>query len=234
MNCCSTGLALSKIVHVNAPAQTLWDVLTDVEAYPNFVETIKSAVIKLPSKSVSYEPSSTGTGSTPVKTNRVQVGTKICEERCKKRHKNSTTTRVLLMRRTVTNISESPSTNEYSISFSSQFDDEYPRYNDLLCNTSTLSIIPSNKLVDSAGASSDNDCCELVGSLALEVGGAGSTSFSALCPILSMACCKRKIVSHAERHFEEELRNYGTEAERRYQQQPKVVVPQIASSSAPK
>jgi hypothetical protein len=229
MNCCSTGLAVSKIVHVNAPAQTLWDVLTDVEAYPNFVETIKSAIIKVPAKSVSYEPSS----STTVKNNRVQVGTNICEERCKKRHKNSTVTRVLVMRRTVTNISENPSTNEYSISFSSQFDDEYPRYSDLLCNTSTLSIIPSNKLVDSTDVSSDNGCCELVGSLALEVGGAGSTSISALCPILSMACCKRKIVSHAERHFEEELRNYGTEAERRYQQQ-KLVVPKIASSSAPK
>jgi hypothetical protein len=34
-----------------------------------------------------------------------------------------------------------------------------------------------------------------------------------------MACCKRKILHHAESHFEEELYNYGTEAERRHRQQ---------------
>jgi Polyketide cyclase / dehydrase and lipid transport len=214
MSCCSTGLAVSKIIHVNAPAQTLWDVLTDIEAYPNFVETIKSAQIKLPSKSASYETSS----STAAVKTRVQVGTNIYEERCKKRHKSNETMRILKMRRIVTNVIESPSTNEYSISFSSQFHDDYPRFSDLLCNTSTLSVIPSNTTENSTGIGNDNNCCKLVGSLALEVGGGGSTSVSALCPIWSMAFCKRKIVTHAERHFEEELRDYGNEAERRYQQ----------------
>ena len=221
MNCCSTGLAVSKIIHVNAPAHTLWDVLTDIESYPNFVETIKSTKIKLPSSSVSYEQSS----SNAAKKTRVQVGTNIYEERCKKRHKGNKTIRVLKMRRIVTNVIENPSTNEYSISFSSQFDDEYPKYVDLLCNTSTLSIIPSNgnnAPLDSTGAvCNDTGCCKLVGSLAVEIGGAGNTSFSSLCPILSISCCRRKLEAHAERHFDEELHNYASEAERRHQQQQK-------------
>ena len=219
------GLAVSKIIHVNAPAQTLWDVLTDIETYQNFVETIKSAKIKLPLKNVSYESSC----STAATKTRVQVGTNIYEERSKKRPKSNETVLIFKVRRIVTNVIESPSTNEYSISFSSQFHDDYPRYADLLCNTSTLSIIPSCTLVDSTDIINDSGCCKLVGSLALEVGGIGSTSLSALCPIWSMACCKRKILTHAERHFEEELRDYGTEAELRYQQQ-KVTTAKISGN----
>ncbi len=200
---------MSAIIHVDAPPQTLWDVLTDIEAYPNFVETIKHTRIQLPSNSVSYEFSTT---------KRVQVGTNIYEERCKKGHKDGTAKKVIKMRRIVTKVIESPSTYEYSISFSTQFDDLYPRHVDLLCNTSTLSIMPSNTPVEATGVSNDSSC-KLVGSLALEVGGAGSTSLSTVLPIFSIACCKRKIKAHAERHFEEELRNYGAEAERRYQHQ---------------
>ncbi len=206
---------MSQIVHVNAPAQTLWDVLTDIEAYPNFVEAIKSTTIQLPSKSESHEASS----SAVTTKKRVSEGTNIYEERYETKQKyNGKKTKVLKMRRVVTKVIESPSTNEYSISFSSHFDDFYPNHVDWLCNTSTLSIMPSNTPVDAIGVSNDSTCCKLVGSLAVEVGGAGKASLSLLLPILSIACSKRKLKAHAERHFDEELRNYGAEAERRYQQ----------------
>ena len=227
MNCCSTGLAVSAIIHVDAPPQILWDVLTDIEAYPNFVETIKRTRIQLPSKSVACESSTT---------KRVQVGTNIYEDRCKKRHKDGTAKKMLKMRRIVTKVIESPSTSEYSISFSTQFDDVYPRHVDLLCNTSTLSIMPSTTPADATGVSHDSNSCKLVGSLALEVGGAGTASLSSILPIFSIACCKRKVKTHAERHFEEELSNYGTEAERRYQhrQQQNIATSPTALPTTPK
>ena len=219
MSCCSTGIAVTKIVHVNAPAQTLWDVLTDVEAYPNFVEAIKSTTIQLPSKSLGSHEASSSKATTK---KRILEGTNIYEERYETKQKyNGKKSKVLKMRRVVTKVVESPSTNEYSISFSSHFDDLYPTHVDWLCNTSTLSVMSSKTPVNSTTgeSSSESTCCNLVGSLAVEVGGAGNASWSLLLPILSIACGKRQLKAHAERHFDEELRNYGAEAERRYQQQ---------------
>jgi ribosome-associated toxin RatA of RatAB toxin-antitoxin module len=188
-SCCSTGIAISKIVHVDAPAHILWEVLTDVESYPIFVDTIKSLKIeppKISSKSITPEAS---IAAAAMKQQRVKVGTVLCEERTKTRgHYKS-----FKVRRIVTTVNENLFKNEYSISFTTQFDDEFPKSADMICNTSTLSILPPAEPPAELDVNGNNDsCCTLVGSFAVEIGGTGSNSMAAFCPILWISCCKRQ------------------------------------------
>lgn len=191
--CCSLGLAVSNIVPVHASPSILWEVLTDFESLPQVVDTIQTAKIILPSSSLhSSTPSSTAASNTEGK---VLVGTQIYEERKIK-------DRVISMRRIITNVSENPAKNEYSISFNTYFDDEFPKSAQYLCNTSTLSIVAPSKSVGVAS-------CELLGSFAVEVSGC------LYCPFLFQWCCKRRIEKHAGQKFAKELQEYAIEAQRR-------------------
>jgi hypothetical protein len=200
--CCSMGLAISIIVPVNSSPSILWDVITDFEAWPLIVETVHDIKIIFPSSSLhSSTASSSATSSTR---NKVIVGLQICEGRKMK-------DRVVTLRHIVTNVVENPSKNEYSISFNTYFDKEFPKSADFLCNTSTLSIAAPDK-VTTAPAS-----CELIGSCAVEFGGAGSGGLAPCCiycPFLLNRFCKRRFERHAERKFTKELQDLATEAER--------------------
>lgn len=228
MPCCSMGLAVSNIVHVDAPVQILWEVLTDIEGYPNFVETIQRTKVKLPDPSVAValqSPSSkttktttTGVDSTVVKSKRVQVGTQIYEVRGGMKKKTNKKVSFNL-RRTVTNVIENPVTKEYSISFLTQLDDDHRKFGETFCNTSTLSIIPYKKedIYNNGFGDkvvSDDIACKLIGSFAVELGGPTKFGCMICFPFIH---CKNGMRRHAQMKFEEELRNYGKEAERRYE-----------------
>jgi hypothetical protein len=127
---------------------------------------------------------------------------------------------VISIRRIVTNVVENPSKNEYSISFNTYFDAEFRKAGDLLCNTSTLSIVAStNKDSSISDPVSSTPRCQLIGSFAVEVGGSGSFDIAScciFCPFFFHLSCKQRVTKHAERKFESELHQYVIEAERRY------------------
>jgi len=200
-DCCSLGLAVSSIVPVNASPELLWDVLTDLEALPEIVDSIQAVKIILPSASMHSSTASSSasavTSSAASKGSRIIVGTQICEER---RVKN----KVVTLRQIVTNIVEDPEKKIYSISFNAYFDKGFPKAADFLCNTSTLSVIVPEK------STSAPSSCQLLGSCAVEVGGTGFCG-----PILLNRCCRQGFERHAKRKFTKELQDYAMEAERR-------------------
>jgi hypothetical protein len=51
--CCSIGLAVSNVLPVNAPANVLWEALTDFDALPKIVDMILSVKVVLPLKTSS-------------------------------------------------------------------------------------------------------------------------------------------------------------------------------------
>jgi hypothetical protein len=191
--CCALGLAVSNILPVHASPDILWEVLTDFESLPQVVDTIQTVKIIQPSSSLRSSAASLTATSNAV--DKVVVGTQIYEER---KIKN----RVVSIRRFVTNVIKNPAKNEYSISFNTYFDKEFPRSAEFVCNTSTLSIVVPLK---PTGTTS----CELLGSFAVEVSGCFC------CPFLLKRCGKRRLERHARQKFAKELQNYATEAERR-------------------
>lgn len=207
MPCFSTGIAVSNVVHVDAPAQLLWEVLTDIEGYPNFVTVIQSTRIQLPDPPI----------STSLKKQRVQVGTQIYESRAgMKKHTNKKIS--FNLRRSVTKVVENTTKNEYSIAFITHLDEKkLQKFDESFCNTSTLSIVPgSSALQDSVSQNDTATTCTLIGSFAVEIDGGPSNFCCFLCfPFFNF---KKGIRSHAQQKFMEEMQCYASEAERRYHQ----------------
>jgi hypothetical protein len=202
--CCSLALAVSIIVPVRASPSLLWDVVTDFEAWPQIVDTVHDIKIMQKPSSSLHSPTVSNSSASSTRS-KVIVGMQICEGR-KIKH------RVVTLRHVVTNIVENPDKYEYAISFNTYFDKEFPKSADFLCNTSTLSIVAP------ATSSAAPSFCELIGSCAVEYGGAGRgglTSCCFYCPFLLNRFCTRRFERHAERKFAKELQDLASEAERR-------------------
>ena len=210
LGCCSINLAVSNIVLVNAPPDVLWEVLKDFEALSQILDyTVQSVKVSLPPSTQIIVSQS----QSEDKNKSIQVGTQIHEVRVLKKNKKP-----VCLRRVVTKIVEDATTNEYSISFNSYYD-EIPNQSSQLdvCNTSTLSIVPLQQNSDTKRPSSV--CCQLVGSFAVDVGHSsdkGIMSYLCYCPMIYVCCFKPCVKRHAEYQFHRELQHYGAEAERRY------------------
>ena len=213
--CCSIIVSASSSCIVDAPAHVLWDVITDFDALPQIIDTAKSVQIILPS------PHFQDSVNNPVSNQgiRVQVGTQVIED---KEITKDGRTKVTTVRNIVTNVLENSERGQYSLSFNSYLqENDFPKANELVCFTSTFSINGTTSTDKTAGRC---DTCEIIASYALGVGGFGSSRFLSClhyCPCFCNLFMKQKMTHRLERQLQNEIQQYGTEAQSRHMKQQK-------------
>jgi hypothetical protein len=190
---CPTGIAVSESISVEAPSETVWEVLSNLDAIPSILSSVKD--IKLIDTTTT---TTTFDGKIPFK-----VGLKFQETRY---HQGKEYT----MHRIVTSIQEDK--HHRSVSFYCDFSEtkELNRAIREICTTSTFTIV----LPDANDTSSARDRCQLVGSFAIQSAGPWSRP--------QFRFCSPCIAAQSRRNFVVELEEYAAAAEARAsKQQPR-------------
>lgn len=135
---CPRGIASSMTIRVAAPSEVVWDMVTDLDAFPDILDSVKR-----------FERIEDGDGDGR-RGGCALVGTKFRETRIFHRKEYT-------MKRTVTRVTENPQ----SVSFNSDYFENGEKHSITglhdLCNTNTWTVLPV-----------DDKSCELVGSFAIE------------------------------------------------------------------
>jgi Polyketide cyclase / dehydrase and lipid transport len=140
---CPTGIAVSESILIEAPSETLWEVLSDLDALPSILSTVKAIqnIDKNDGGKIPFE-----------------VGQKVRETRFYKGKEYT-------LRRTVTSIQDNE--QHRSVSFHCDYGETMELHHSIrdICNTITLTILPV------ANNTSALDNCQLLGSFAVESAG---------------------------------------------------------------
>lgn len=164
--CCSSGLSTSANVEIAAPAETVWKTIIDLDAAPDIIHVVKL---------IRREGGGEG----------CQVGTKWREVRIYKGND-------VVLRKTVTKMSEDPYSLSIAVSFS---DNDEAMFQDA-SNTSNLAVEPL-----------DESSCLLIGTFAIQNTGILATMYELFC-----GSC---LIHDARQSFQVELDEYRVAAEKR-------------------
>jgi hypothetical protein len=196
MGCCLSStsgplLSISVPIDVAAPADILWEVVTDIDHLPDIVDIVVGVERLPPIKAADKKKISNE--NNPNASNSIQVGTRWRETRLFGRRRK----KVDLIKTIIEIISDH---NDLECSKSMSVNVTFPQAKDII-NTSSLIVTPM-----------DSKHCVLIGSLSFMT---GAPLFNACC------LNSQRIKQHATRKFTKELQEYARAAEMRLGAGPK-------------